>query len=470
MLLYHIIPKKFAYAWLLLCSFLFYLINGRGFVSMLLVSVVITYLTGLTVYAFDSKKLQKAVLIVSVALHLGILFVFKYLDFTLGLFGSGLRFDLFLPLGISFYTFQAVSYTVDVYKKKIEPEKNVLKLALYLSFFASILSGPINRAGDMLPQFSRPAAFSLDDIKYGMQKMLWGYFLKLAIAGRLAIIVDNVYADTDAYSGAAVALTAFCYMFMLYCDFEGYSQIAIGSARILGITMKENFRQPFFSLSMSEIWRRWHVSLSMWFRDYLYIPLGGSRCSVARKYFNLFVVLFLSGVWHGANLTFFIWGAVNGIFIIAGQMTANKRDAIASAVSGRLCTTDKAGALFEKVRCALKRAGVFILISYTFIYFANDTVTNALKAQAAIFTRFFSGAGWGELVSLGLGTFNLALTAVMAVFVLAADKAAYNRSCDVPSLPRNIPTAVRWAIYYALVIAILFSANLTGKEFIYSNM
>ena len=466
---YYLIPQKFRYIWLLLVSYAFYYLCGGGFVILLAVSTVITYIAGHAVSVTDSTAGKKIILAASAVIMLGILFVYKYLDFALALFGSGLRFNLMLPVGISFYTFQSVSYMADVYKGKTEPEKNIFKLALYLSFFLSILSGPINRAGDMLPQFDGAQPFSTENAKRGMQKMLWGYFLKLAIAGRLAIVVDNVYPAADSYSGLSVAFTALAYMFMLYCDFEGYSQIAIGGGYILGIKMKENFRQPFLSCSLSEMWRRWHVSLSMWFRDYLYIPLGGNRRGPVRKYINLFVVLFVSGIWHGANLTFFVWGAVNGIFVIAGQMLLPYRDKAAEAIKEKLCRTEKSGIVFDRIRTALKRTGVYILFSYTFIWFANDSIKNAYNAVKIILTRFFAGSV-AELTTLGLGRFNLVLTLAMAGFVLIADKAAYKRDCDTPALILNIPTPVRWLIYYALITAILFSANLTGKEFIYSKM
>ena len=259
-------------------------------------------------------------------------------------------------------------------------------------------------------------------------------------------------------------------MFMLYCDFEGYSQIALGSSQMLGITMKENFRQPFMSETLSEIWRRWHVSLYSWFRDYLYIPLGGSRCSRARKYLNVFIVMFVSGIWHGANLTFFAWGAINGLFIVIGQITSPFREKTAKSMRGRLCKSDAAKTAFDRVRVFLRRVGTFILFSYTFIYFANDSITSAYIAVKTIITRPFASGAVSELFTLGLGRFNLMLTAVMAVFVLVADNAAYKKECDTPSLIKNIPAVWRWVIYYALVTAILFSANLTGKEFIYSRM
>ncbi len=467
---YRLLPSAFRYIWLLLCSLAFYIALGGSFVTLLIISSVITYLAGLAVDKADNITLKKAIMTAAVVVMILILFVFKYLDFSLELFGSHLRFNLILPVGISFYTFRAVSYMADVYNKKMPAEKNLLKLTLYLSFFLTIISGPITRANDLILQFTDAPSPTYDMTKRGMQKMLWGYFLKLAVAGRLAIVVENVYGDSESYSGFAVAICAIAYLFMLYCDFEGYSQIAIGGANLLGISMKENFSQPFFSKSCGELWRRWHVSLSSWFRDYLYIPLGGNRKGVLRKYINIFIVLLVSGIWHGANLTFFVWGALNGIFIIAGQILLPYRDALYEKIKGRFSAYEKAAFMLDRARSFCISAGVYILTAYTFIWFANKDIKSAYLAVKRIFTAFLEKGSITDVTQLGLGRANLALTVLMAIFVLVADSRAYKRKCDTPALITNIPKAARWAIYYALLIVILFSANLTGQEFIYANM
>ena len=464
------VPKKFKYFWLLVCSLVFWITQSAGFVLWLILAIAVTYAAGIILGAVRGMTLRKLTVAAAVILELAALFIFKYLNFSLALIGNPLRFEFAVPLGISFYTFQSISYIIDVYRDSSKAEKNPLKIALFLSFFLSVVSGPVCRAGDMLPQFTEPRDMSLEDIKTGMQKMLWGYFLKLAIAGRLTIVVDNVYADCTKYSGFVIAFTALAYLFMLYCDFEGYSQIVIGSGYMLGIRMKENFRQPFFSSSMGEVWRRWHVSLSSWFRDYLYIPLGGNRRGIVRKYVNIFIVLVVSGIWHGANMTFVIWGALNGAYIIIGQLLIPYRDRIAASVKEKICKGEGAGAAFDRTRTFLKRVGVYILTSFTFIFFSNRNVTSAWFAVKGILLRFSLRGAAAQLTGLGLGSFNLAFALVMVLFVLVADSYAYKRSCDTPSLIRTIPTPVRWAIYYALLIAILFSANLTGKEFIYSKM
>lgn len=459
-IVYYLVPCKFRYIWLLAASIFFYFSQSTAFATLLIISVFITYAAGLVLGRCSTKTGQNITVAVSALLNLGILLVFKYTDFFLELFGADGRLNLILPIGISFYTFMAVSYTVDLYRHKIEPEKNILKLALYLSFFLSILSGPINRACDFLPQLSCKVKFDLENVKVGLQKMLWGYFLKLCIAARLSILVDNVYGNCDGYQSLSLVVAAVSYLFMLYCDFEGYSQIAIGAAKIMGITMLENFRQPFYSLSMSELWRRWHVSLSTWFRDYLYIPLGGNRKGTARKYLNLMIVLFLSGVWHGANLTFFIWGLLNGAYIVIGQITLPYRDELARKIN---CP--------EKVRVFAKRLGVYVLYAFTFIFFANDSVKSAWMVIKGIVLRMsFSASQITEIFSLGLGRMNLLLTIAMSIFVFVIDGKCHKEDCDFAHLMTKTPTLVRWIIYYAILVLILFSANLTGKEFIYSKM
>ena len=470
LLINRVVPGKFRYIWLLAVSMAFYFAQNEGFALMLAASILITYGAGLALFAAEGTAVKKIIAAAGIIAGIAILFVYKYLNFTLGLCMSPLRFDLAVPLGISFYTFQSISYIVDVYRDPSKVEKNPLKVALFLSFFLSVVSGPVNRAGDMIPQFDAPLEMNLEDIKRGMQKMLWGYFLKLAIAGRLAIVVDNVYADPTAFGGLEIAFCAIAYLFMLYCDFEGYSQIVIGSGYMLGIRMKENFRQPFMSSSMAEIWRRWHVSLSSWLRDYVYIPLGGNRKGVARKYVNIFITLFVSGIWHGANFTFFIWGALNGAYIIIGQLTIPYRDRLAAFLADKFLKEGGLRSAFGRIRLFFQRIGVYLFTAFTFIFFANKDVKTAWFAVKGILLRFSPKAGFAALPALGMGTSGLILTLLMAVAVLAADNASYKRDCDTPALIKNIPTVLRWAIYWAILIAILFSANLSGKEFIYSRM
>lgn len=460
--MYYIMPQKVRYIWLLVCSYFFYLVQSTSFVALIVMSTVVTYCAGLLLDRTDDIRIKNCIVAVSVVINVGILAFIKYADFALEFFGSSRQFNLFLPIGISFYTFQALSYVIDCYRHKIPAEKNILRYALYVSFFPSLLSGPINRAQDLLPNLKCDNALNLNEVKCGLQKMLWGYFLKLVIAARLTIAVDTVYANADGYTSVGLITAAVFYLFMLYCDFEGYSQIAIGAARILGIKMKENFEQPFYSLSMGELWHRWHVSLSTWFREYLYFPLGGNRKGTFRKYINMMIIFIASGIWHGANMTFLIWGVLNGVFLIAGNVTIAARDNVANKISNLK---------YNNVRSFVRRIGVYLLYAFTMIFFANDSVSNAIVVIRGIFTKIsIMALANGELFNLGLGRVNLIFSVIMVLFVLVVDYYCDKNKCDFSSLMTRVPTLYRWVLYLSLVIFIMFSANLSGKEFIYATM
>lgn len=460
-LLYYVCPKKIRYIWLLACSYIFYFSQSAHFVVLLITTTVITYIAGLLLYKYSDVKIKNCIVGISFVINVGIIVYLKYTDFFLEMFNSGKRFNFVVPIGISFYTLQALSYIMDCYREKLEPEKNILRYALFVSFFPSMLSGPINRGRDLLPELRCAKNLELDNVKEGLQKMLWGYFLKLVIAARLTILVDTAYANADGYSGVSLLIAAIAYLFMLYCDFEGYSQIAIGASRILGITVLENFKQPFFATSMSELWHRWHISLSTWLREYLYFPLGGNRKGTTRKYINMMIVMFVSGLWHGANYTFIIWGILNGLFLVVGNALIDKRDAVA-----RKCN------LYDtRIRIVLQRIGVYLLYAFSFIFFAQDNIQNAFLIVSRIFTRFnVSGLVNGEIFSLGLGMANLGFIIVMCVFVMFIDGYCNRMKTDIVGLFKVMPLVVRWGIYLAVVTMIVFSANLSGKEFIYSKM
>jgi len=273
---------------------------------------------------------------VSFLLNLGILFYFKYVNFFLDTLGAaaslvGLtlnvpKFDILLPVGISFFTFQALSYTVDVYRGEIGAEKNFLRYALFVSFFPQLVAGPIERSKNLLQQLDTPKSFDFDRAREGFVLMLWGYFLKIVLADRIAIFVDTVYGDITAFPGWYLIAATVLFAVQIYCDFGGYSTIAMGAAKILGIELMENFDAPYLSTSVSQFWRRWHISLTSWFKDYLYIPLGGSRKGKLRKYINKMIVFLVSGLWHGALWTFVLWGAIHGFYQIFGGLTKPLRE------------------------------------------------------------------------------------------------------------------------------------------------
>lgn len=461
-LVYYLIPTKIRYVWLLLASYFFYLCQSTSFVSLLLLSTVTTYFAGIATYKASTRRNKNIIVAMTFILNAGIWLFIKYADFVLELTGSDRRFNLFLPIGISFYTLQALSYVMDCYREKMEPERNIIRYALFVSFFPSILSGPINRGCDLLPNLKCDSKLDYDNLKYGLMKMLWGYFLKLVIAARLVILVDNAYSNADGYAGGTLFFAAISFLFMLYCDFEGYSNIAIGAARLLGINMKENFKQPFYSLSMGELWRRWHISLSTWLREYVYFSLGGNRKGAARKYINIFVIFLVSGIWHGANFTFIIWGLLNGLFLVMGNVLLPIRNDVASKMG-----LDK----MPRFRRIMQRIGVYLLYAFTMIYFDSVNVQCANIVIKRIFTVFSSPVKvMNEIISLGLGRANLMFAIIMSLMVLVIDGYAHKDSCDFTGLMKKTPTVIRWGLYLFMVTAIVFSANLTGQEFIYATM
>lgn len=461
-LIYYLIPTKIRYIWLAFASYFFYFCQSTSFVALLLLSTITTYVAGLLISKASTVNIKKLVLALTFIINVGIWIFIKYADFTLELIGSDRRYNLFLPIGISFYTLQALSYIMDCYRQKITPQKNFIRYALFVSFFPSLLSGPINRSYDLMPELSCDRKLDLDNLKFGLMKMLWGYFLKLVIAARLVILVDTAYANADGYSSLALVVAAISFLFMLYCDFEGYSNIAIGAARLLGINMRENFRQPFYSLSMGELWRRWHISLSTWLREYVYFPLGGNRKGVARKYINTFIIFLISGMWHGANFTFFIWGLLNGLFLVMGNVLLPIRNKMAERIGINN---------FPRIRRSAQRVGVYLLYAFTMIYFDSLNVNCANIVIKRIFTAFSSVPKMvSEVQMLGLGTMNLLFVIALSVLVMIIDGYSNKYQSDFTGLMERTPTLIRWGLYLFMVTAIVFSANLTGQEFIYSQM
>lgn len=323
---YFIMPKGKRYIWLLLASYYFYMSWNARYALLLFGSTAVTYLAARLIGCFndnekwDLKRRQngkKLCVACSLIINLGILFFFKYYNFAMdfvsaaaGRFNIAISapvFDVLLPVGISFYIFQALGYTIDIYRGG-KAEKNFLRYALFVSFFPQLVAGPIERSENLLKQLREGHDFSFERMKDGLLLMLWGYFMKLVIADRIAIFVDAVYGDMDKYGGLYIVIASVLFAFQIYCDFAGYSTIASGAARIMGFQLMENFNCPYFSRSVGEFWRRWHISLSSWFRDYLYIPLGGSRRGRGRALINLLSVFLASGLWHGADLTYLAWG------------------------------------------------------------------------------------------------------------------------------------------------------------------
>jgi len=338
LLVTYIIPARFRYLFLLAASYYFYMGWDPVYALLLLTVTAITYLSGLLLERIKHSGMEEARLVrskkcvvaVSFVLNLGMLFWFKYFNFAERILafvfrkvGVGIELpviDIVLPVGISFFTFQALSYTVDVYRDEIYAEKNFFRYALYVSFFPQLVAGPIERSKNLLRQLAKPARFSWEKAREGLLLMMWGYFLKIVLADRIAVFVDQVYGNYASYPGWYLIVATVLFSIQIYCDFNGYSTIAVGAAKFLNIDLIENFNAPYLSSTVNGFWRKWHISLTTWFRDYVYIPLGGNRKGRFRKEMNRLIVFFLSGLWHGANVTYVVWGTLNGLYQLIADL------------------------------------------------------------------------------------------------------------------------------------------------------
>lgn len=328
LVLYYTLPQKLKWIMLLIASCIFYMGWRAELIILIVISTLSNWLLARLIY--DKPEKKKVFLIISLIINFGLLFVFKYMVFInhsfmwlynyLGWTYPIKDFDIVLPMGISFYTFQAASYTIDVFYGKYKPEKNYFKLALFIMFFPQLVAGPIERADRLLGQLFTKHKLELANISQGSKLMLMGYFKKIVIADRASVLVDAIYNSPQEYKGLPLVVATLFFTVQIYCDFSGYTDIARGVAKLMGIELMINFDRPYFSKNIKEFWRRWHISLSSWLRDYIYIPLGGSRCSLIKKYRNIIITFLASGLWHGANWTFVLWGGLHGLYQVIGDL------------------------------------------------------------------------------------------------------------------------------------------------------
>ena len=473
---YFSVPQRFRWIWLLAASYFFYMSWNPWYGLLLAATTAVTYLSGLLLGR--ARKLEdrekavrrkKAVAAASFAICLGILALFKYVHFfgeicadVLSLFGISagpVKFDALLPVGISFYTFQALSYTVDVYRGDVEPERHFGKYALFVSFFPQLVSGPIGKSKEMLGQFDEEHRFDYDRARRGLLLMLWGYFEKVAVADRLAVLVDTVYGSPGKYAGAQVALASVFFALEIYCDFAGYSNIAVGAAQVLGFRLNRNFDRPYFSLSIKDFWRRWHITLGSWFWDYLYLPLGGNRCSKARHCWNLFVVFAVCGLWHGASFTFLIWGALHGLYQVFGVLLRPARQKLSAAL--RFSPDSPAGKLARGLF-------TFVLVDFAWIFFRAASPADAFLLIGGLMKPWdLSG---GALLNLGLSAPEFAAALIGIAAVLIAD--VLSQRLDLRAFLLNRNAAFRWTAYLAAALIILifgvYGSQYTAEQFIYS--
>ncbi len=426
-----IIPKKIRYIWLLIASYYFYMCWNAKYAFLLLFSTLVTYLGGLGIewckkQAWNPNKIAKGKKLcvgIGFVLNIGMLGYFKYTNFFLENIRSILRcfriewnirqMDILLPVGISFFTFQALSYLVDVYRNEIYAEKNFFRYALFVSFFPQLVAGPIERSKNLLKQLSNPPKFDTENIREGLWIMLYGYFLKIVLADRIAIFVDNIMSGYQNYEGLYLVIAALLFAIQLYCDFYGYSTIAVGTAKCLGYNLTDNFEAPFYSASIAELWRRWHISLNTWFRDYLYIPLGGNRKGKIRQYVNKVLVFFVSGLWHGANWTFIVWGMLNGCYQMIGELLMPVRNQLVKILQL------KRESFSHKM---MKRGVTFLLFAFSTIFFRASNMTEALGVIRNSLKCFNPWILWdGSLYHCGLDGKNFMVMLMSIVVLFAAD-------------------------------------------------
>lgn len=465
-LVYFFLPQRGQNLWLLAASWFFYLCAGPAYFAYLLCALILTY-AGARWIQGRAGPSRRAGLICLLVLLFGTLFLFKYLDFALhmaeralGLLGLSFQspaLDLILPAGISFYLFMAAGYLIDVYRGDRSAETDFVTYALFLSFFPYLLSGPIGRAGGLLPQFREGHRFDYDRLRAGLLRFLWGAFKKLVIADRLGILVSTVYAAPAQFGRLQVIAAALAFSIQIYCDFSAYSDMALGVAEVLGFQLMENFRTPYFSRSIGEFWRRWHISLSSWFRDYLYIPLGGSRKGRGRKYLNVLIVFAVSGLWHGAAFTFVVWGLLNGIYQVIGGLTAGLRARCRQVFH-----------LGDHSRItALWQIGVtFLLSTVAWVFFKGGSFTHSLE----IFRAMITGPWLTHPVTAwGLGRAELLVAALALVLLLAVDLLSLAGGLQKRVLA--LPRPARWAIALGLLLVVLvfgvYGTGYDAQDFIY---
>lgn len=376
---------------LLIASYYFYMSWEPAYAILIIITSLSTW--GCALLIDKNEEQKKLIIALCIIINLFILFTFKYFNFAIDTITSTMSYtgfrlyiphsDFLLPVGISFYTFQCIGYIIDVYRKDIKPEKDLITYALFVSFFPQLVAGPIERAKNLLPQFHTRHSFDGDSFIDGLKMMIWGFFMKLCIAGNVAPYVDAVYNNVPNHNGTSFLLATFFFTFQIFCDFGGYSLIAIGTAKCLGFKLMQNFNHPYLSLSVKEFWRRWHISLSSWFSDYVYIPLGGSRCSKIKHYRNLMITMLTSGLWHGANWTFVCWGGLHGLSLICNSYYSKltKKRVIAPIIVRIVFT--------------------FSFISLAWIFFRANSITDALTIIHGIFTNqgsLFKGDGIPSLI------------------------------------------------------------------------
>jgi len=451
---------------LLVASYFFYACWDWRFLFLLVFSTLLDYSTGLKMFTAETKGKKTFWFWLSVGINVGFLAVFKYYNFFATSFAEaighfGLRVDpwtlrVILPVGISFYTFHGLSYVIDIYKGRIEPERNFIDYSLFVSFFPLLVAGPIERATHLLPQVKHKREFNYVQATDGLRQILWGLFKKMVIADNCAVYVNNIFGNYTAYNGSTLLMGAVLFALQIYCDFSGYSDIALGTAKLFGIDLLRNFAFPYFSRDIAEFWRRWHISLSSWFRDYLYIPLGGSRGSTWIVVRNVFIIFLVSGFWHGANWTFLAWGFLNALYILPSVLIKTNRRNLDIVAAGKALPTLKE---------LLSMLVTFMLTVLAWVFFRASSVGEAIHYIGRIFSRSTLHLPDGDAF-LGSGNTIYQIAALTLAF-LSLEWRGREQQFAIARLGYKAPVAIRWLFYLVLIFIIFVFSSNKKEAFIY---
>ena len=451
---------KLQNSFLIVASYFFYGWWDWRFLGLIAFSSLVDYTVGIGFSKVDNRTKRLFLLLFSLFVNIGLLGVFKYYNFFVENFAKAFIFwgqpisgstllNIILPVGISFYTFQTLSYSIDIYKRRFEPTRDIVAFFAFVSFFPQLVAGPIERAANLLPQFYKKKKFEYDNAVDGMRQILWGLFKKVVIADNCAIYVDEIFLNYHIYPGSTLLLGAFFFAFQIYGDFSGYSDIAIGTARLFGIDLKKNFSFPYFSRDIAEFWRRWHISLSTWFRDYVYIPLGGSRVGTYMKIRNTFAIFVLSGFWHGANWTFIVWGALNAIYFLPLILSNKNRDHTNTVAEGRW---------LPNLKEIFQMGITFFITLIAWVFFRAESIDKA--------TRYIEGIFSKSLLSIPEADF-IQIILILIIFILVEwiqrDKQHVLQFGGHVFLSRPI----RWSVYVSVIFSIFFLGNFNTHTFIY---
>ncbi len=447
---------------IVVASYIFYSWWDWRFLSLILFSTLIDYSVGVRLSKEENRIKRKILLWISVIVNLGFLGFFKYYNFFLDNFANAFTFfgaeintnslNIILPVGISFYTFQTLSYTIDIYKRKLEPTKDFIAFTAFVSFFPQLVAGPIERATNLLPQFYKKRIFEYDKSLDGLRQILWGLFKKVVIADNSAQIANEIFNNSGGYSGSTLVVGAVFFTFQIYGDFSGYSDIAIGTSRLFGFNLKQNFAFPYFSRDIAEFWRRWHISLSTWFRDYLYIPMGGSRGGTSMKIRNIFIIFIVSGFWHGANWTFIIWGALNAFYYLPLLVLNKNRINTDTVAQGKHLPSFKE---------FLKMLITFSLTVFAWVFFRAENLSHALNYISTIFSKSLFSIPY----AFGLGVNIIILTTLFIIILIIVEWFGRNKKYAL-EFNKNLNPFYQWALFYLIAI-IIFLFGQRQQDFIY---